>query len=88
MATVRTGIGKSKRDLLGKIARLKLVVAAKTKNGEFTNEDKIVFKKVIVSMTLAYKLLDKIDCVQKEMSIPFGYHGRVGGRGGKARRAR
>ena len=26
-------------------------------------------------MTRAYKLLDKIPCVQPEMSMPFGYYG-------------
>ena len=88
MGMVRTGIGKTKRDLLEKIKKLTLLVAAKTKNGEFSAKDKVVFKAAIVKMTLAYKLLDKVDCVQDEMSIPFGHYDPSGRRGAKKARRR
>ena len=86
MATVKTGIGKSKRDLLKKIGKLKKFVDAKKRL--FSAKDKVVFTAALVNMSLAYKLLDKVKCVQDEMSIPFdGYDGtRRGSR--KARRAR
>jgi hypothetical protein len=85
MAIVKTGIGRSKRDLLKKLSRLKKFVD--TRKGEFSTKDKVVFKKALINMGLAYKLLDKIDCDQPEMSLPFGYSG-AGGGSRKARRAR
>jgi hypothetical protein len=86
MAIVKTGIGATKRDLENKLKRLKKFVDAR--KGEFSAKDKIVFKKAIISMTVAYKLLHKIPCIQKEMSLPFGYYpsARRGSR--TARRAR
>ena len=86
MATVKTGIGKTKRDLLKKIGKLKKFVD--TRKGEFSAKDKVVFTRAIVNMTLAYKLLHKIPCIQTEMSIPWGPYesARRGSR--KARRAR
>ena len=85
MARAKTGVGKSKRDLLVKVGRLKKFVDAK--KGEFSAKDKLVFKKAIFNMTLAHKLLDKIPCVQNEMSLPWGPYEspRRGSR--KARRA-
>lgn len=86
MATVKTGIGKSKRDLLKKIGKLKKFVDAKKRF--FSAKDKVVFTAALVNMSLAYKLLDKVKCVQDEMSIPFdGFDSaRRGSR--KVRRAR
>jgi len=86
MARVKTGIGKSKRDLLVKVGKLKKFVNAK--KGEFSAKDRLVFKKAIFNMTLAHKLLDKVPCVQPEMSLPWGPYesARRGSR--KARRAR
>ena len=86
MAKVQTGIGKTKRDLKSKIGKLAKFVAVK--KGEFSVKDKVVFKKALVNMTLAYKLLDKIPCDQPEMSLPFGYYGGPEARRGKARRTR
>ena len=86
MARVKTGIGKTKRDLRAKIGKLAKVV--KAKKGEFSSKDKDVFKKALVNMTLAYKLLDRIPCLQPEMSLPFGYYGGTGARRAKARRTR
>jgi hypothetical protein len=86
MAIVKTGIGRSKRDLLKKLSRLKKFVD--TRKGEFTTKDKVVFKKAIVNMSLAYKLLDKIDCVQDEMSIPFGHYEGAARASRKGRRGR
>jgi hypothetical protein len=85
MAKVKTGIGKTKRELKKKISKLAKFVDAK--KGEFSTKDKVVFKKALINMGLAYKLLDKIDCDQPEMSLPFGYSG-AGGGSRKARRAR
>ena len=77
MATVKTGIGTSKRDLLEKIGRLTKFVDAK--KGEFTAKDKLVFTDGSRQHgRLAYKLLHKIPCVQLEMSLPFGYYARSG----------
>jgi hypothetical protein len=84
MAIVKTGIGRTKRDLKAKIGKLAKFVDAK--KGEFSTKDKVVFKKALINMGLAYKLLDKIDCDQPEMSLPFGY--RAGGTGRKTRRTR
>ena len=86
MARVKTGIGKSKRDLLKKLGALKKFVAVK--KGEFSVKEKVVFKTAIVNMALAYKLLDKIPCVQPDMSLPCDSYesARRGSR--KARRAR
>ena len=86
MATVKTGIGASKRDLLKKIVRLTKFVHAK--KGEFTAKDKLVFADALVKMGAAYKLLHKIKCVQLEMSIPFGHYARPVRSSRKARRAR
>lgn len=86
MANIKTGIGKTKRDLKAKIGKLAKVV--KAKKGEFSSKDKDVFKKALVNMTLAYKLLDRIPCLQPEMSLPFGYYGGTGARRAKARRTR
>ena len=86
MAKVKTGIGKTKRDLKAKIGKLAKVV--KARKGEFSSKDKDVFKKALVNMTLAYKLLDRIPCLQPEMSLPFGYYGGTGARRAKARRTR
>lgn len=86
MANIKTGIGKTKRDLRAKIGKLAKVV--KAKKGEFSSKDKDVFKKALVNMTLAYKLLDRIPCLQPEMSLPFGYYGGTGARRAKARRTR
>jgi hypothetical protein len=85
MAKVATGIGKSKRDLKAKIGKLAKFV--KARKGEFSPKDKLVFKKALLNMSLAYKLLDKVECDQPEMSIPFGYSGSTG-RSRKAGRAR
>jgi hypothetical protein len=86
VANIKTGIGKTKRDLRAKIGKLAKVV--KAKKGEFSSKDKDVFKKALVNMTLAYKLLEKIPCIQPEMSVPFGYYGGPGTRRAKARRTR
>jgi hypothetical protein len=87
MAKVKTGIGATKRDLLRKIGKLKKFVD--TKKGEFSAKDKVVFKKALISMGVAYKLLDKIPCEQTEMSLPFGYDYESPRRGSRtARRAR
>ena len=86
MATVKTGIGKTKRDLKVKIGKLAKFVAGK--KGEFSAKDKDVFKKALGNMTRAYKLLDRIPCIQPEMSVPFGYYGGAVARRGKARRTR
>jgi hypothetical protein len=86
VANIKTGIGKTKRDLRAKIGKLAKVV--KAKKGEFSSKDKDVFKKALVNMTLAYKLLDRIPCLQPEMSLPFGYYGGTGARRAKARRTR
>lgn len=85
MAKVATGIGASKRDLKRKIGKLAKFVDAR--KGELSPKDKLVFKKALVNMSLAYKLLDKVECDQPEMSIPFGYSGSSG-RSRKAGRAR
>jgi hypothetical protein len=59
-----------------------------TRKGEFSTKDKVVFKKALISMTVAYKLLHKIPCVQREMSLPFGYDQSTGRGSRTGRRAR
>ena len=51
MAIVKTGIGATKRDLLKKIGKLKKFVD--TRKGEFSTKDKVVFKKALISMSVA-----------------------------------
>jgi hypothetical protein len=88
MARVKTGIGRTKRDLLKKIAKLTKFAVGKTRKGEFLARDKVVFAKAILDMTKAYKLLHKIPCIQVEMSIPYGHYGGARRGSRKARRAR
>ena len=88
MARVKTGIGRTKRDLLKKIVKLTKFAVGKTKKGEFLARDEVVFAKAILNMTAAYKLLHKIPCIQVEMSIPYGPYVSARRVSRKARRAR
>ena len=86
MAIVKTGIGKTKRELLAKRDRLKKFVDAR--KAELSEKDRKVFKYALAKMTVAHTALEMIKCVQDEMSIPFGYYKRAGRRSRKTRRAR
>ena len=49
MAKVKTGIGKTKRDLLKRIVKLTAFAASKTEKGESLTRDKVVFAKAILT---------------------------------------
>jgi hypothetical protein len=65
MAKVDAGIGSSKSALKKGIGKLRK--ALKTKG--LSEKHKIVYKKAIFDMTLAYILLNKIPCTQPLMSF-------------------